>query len=327
MQLWFLLQDFMRIKLLPAFTLLMGLLGMVQPAAAQNYVCMETTLGNICMQLLPESAPLTVANFLKYVNDGDYTNSLIHRTVPGFIIQGGSIYGLASNLGSPVPTDPPVKNEFSKSNLRGTVAMAKVADNPNSATSQWFINLADNSANLDAQNSGFTVFANIVLGMDLADKIAGLPLGNIGGGNIVPINVPPTATQFTVEDLVLVKRAYATTTLPGSIKPYQCSAASVGDTFTEFCGTYLSFPVAVDGVLYEATLNLSKSSPNLVFTVDRSKLKSIANTGQERAVFNSSTGILTLPSVRSGANAFNNVLLLLTNTGTLEFTLKSFVAR
>lgn len=139
-------------------------------------------------------APLTVQNFRNYANEGDYLNSIIHRSVPGFIVQGGGFTanGLNTVLSqtptsgaaaiSVISTDPPVPNEFnpSRSNLRGTIAMAKLGSNPNSATSQWFFNLADNAANLDNQNGGFTVFGQVLSQTDLAplDAIATLPWFN-----------------------------------------------------------------------------------------------------------------------------------------------------
>ena len=141
-----------------------------------------------------EGAPLTVQNFRNYVNEGDYTNSIIHRSVPGFIVQGGgfTVNGLSNALAqSPpnpaaaialVPSDATVQNEFSpkRSNLRGTIAMAKLGGNPNSATNQWFFNLADNSANLDTQNGGFTVFGQVIGASDLGavDAIAAVPVFN-----------------------------------------------------------------------------------------------------------------------------------------------------
>ncbi|MDX2214382.1 MAG: peptidylprolyl isomerase [Oculatellaceae cyanobacterium bins.114] len=145
-------------------------------------------------------APLTVQNFRNYVNDGDYTNSIIHRSEPGFVVQGGGFTGnglstvLAQtpNSGAAaigvIPTDPPVQNEFSpnRSNLRGTIAMAKLGNNPNSATNQWFFNLANNSggsASLDTQNGGFTVFGQVLGATDLAviDAIATVPRFNATG--------------------------------------------------------------------------------------------------------------------------------------------------
>ncbi|HPD14740.1 MAG TPA: peptidylprolyl isomerase [Planctomycetota bacterium] len=132
----------------------------------------NTTLGVITVMLYDGDTPITVANFLKYVSDGDYNSTVIHRSVPSFVIQGGSY---AYPTWTEIPTDPPIQNEFLHSNIRGTIAMAKVEGNPNSATSSWFFNLADNSANLDQQNGGFTVFGYVIDGMSVVDAIAALP--------------------------------------------------------------------------------------------------------------------------------------------------------
>ena len=133
-----------------------------------------------------EGAPISVQNFLNYVEDGDYVDSIIHRSVSGFVVQGGGfvVEGLDDSLAdppsavTPVPTDPPIQNEFSpdRSNTRGTLAFARVGGVVDSATSQWFFNLADNSANLDNQNGGFTVFGEVVSAADLVpvDAIADL---------------------------------------------------------------------------------------------------------------------------------------------------------
>jgi cyclophilin family peptidyl-prolyl cis-trans isomerase len=137
-----------------------------------------------------QGAPLSVRNFLGYVNSGAYRNSIIHRSIPTFIVQGGGyvVNGLASTLANPanavteVVESPPVLNEFSvgRSNTRGTLALAKLGGNPNSGTSQWFFNLGDNASNLDAQNGGFTVFGEVQSAADLVavDGIAARPTFN-----------------------------------------------------------------------------------------------------------------------------------------------------
>ena len=124
-------------------------------------------------------APATIANFIEYIEDGAYDNSIIHRSIPGFIIQGGGF--AVENLGIvAIPENDPVENEFSseRSNVRGTIAMAKQDGDPDSATNQWFFNLADNSENLDNQNGGFTVFGEILndSGLESIDAIAALPI-------------------------------------------------------------------------------------------------------------------------------------------------------
>ncbi|MCF6264145.1 MAG: peptidylprolyl isomerase [Xanthomonadales bacterium] len=167
-------------------------------------VIMKTSLGDIEIELFDDVAPGTVENFLKYVNDGDYEDSFIHRSVPGFIIQGGG-FAFKNNTVVNVPTDSPITNEFNRSNLRGTISMAKLGGNPNSATSQWFINIADNT-NLDGddgQGGGFfTVFGQVIASsMNVVDAIAALnrvnaggalgelPVRNYAGGNILRENL------------------------------------------------------------------------------------------------------------------------------------------
>jgi uncharacterized protein (TIGR03437 family) len=143
----------------------------------------QTNLGDIDVVLLPESAPVTVANFLKYVNRGVYEKSIIHRSVnnPRFVIQGGGFRWL-DNRTQEIPNDGPIQNEFRISNTRGTMAMAKLGDNPNSATTQWFFNLVDNAATLDGQNGGFTVFARVADDASLAvmDEISRVRIFNGG---------------------------------------------------------------------------------------------------------------------------------------------------
>ncbi len=139
---------------------------------------MQTSLGNIQIQLYDTLTPKTVANFLTYVKSGAYNDSFIHRSVPGFVIQGGGYDWINGKLVQ-IKTQPAVVNEFAASNVRGTIAMAKVSGNVNSATDQWFFNLADNSSNLDNQNGGFTAFGRVVgNGMAVADDIAALKVYN-----------------------------------------------------------------------------------------------------------------------------------------------------
>lgn len=144
-----------------------------------------TVLGDICIEMLdgPGEAPDTVANFLRYVARGDYDQSFFHRSIPGlvmpgvvgFIIQGGGFTWTPEDGYQRVPQAPPILNEPGISNLRGTVAMAKLPGDPDSATSQWFINLADNPG-LDLPVAGeFTVFARVVdEDMPVVDAIAAL---------------------------------------------------------------------------------------------------------------------------------------------------------
>lgn len=153
------------------------------PATA--LVRMHTTHGTIDVELYGAHAAGTVNNFLSYVRSGAYTGTVFHRSVKNFVIQAGYVAWPASGQLDFVPTGAPIVNEYSaaRPNVRGTIAMAKIGGNPNSATSQWFFNLADNTTVLGpAQNGGFTVFGKATPpSLAVIDKIASLPLVNAGG--------------------------------------------------------------------------------------------------------------------------------------------------
>jgi cyclophilin family peptidyl-prolyl cis-trans isomerase len=184
---------------------------------ANSVVRFSSNVGDIDMELFDTETPLTVTNFLSYVNAGRYNQSFIHRSVPGFVIQGGG-FGLNGTTVLPVPTNAAVPNEPGISNLRGTVAMAKLGSSPDSATSQWFINLKDNSQNLDEQNGGFTVFGRVVgNGMAVADRIAAFAtynatadLGEAFGA------LPLQSANLTINNLILFSTVRA---LPAGAKP------------------------------------------------------------------------------------------------------------
>jgi cyclophilin family peptidyl-prolyl cis-trans isomerase len=134
---------------------------------------MHTSQGEIKINLFDQQTPITVANFLSYVDDESYNNTVIHRSISDFIIQGGGF--TYSDDFDAIETKSAITNEPVLSNVTRTIAMAKVSDDENSATSQWFFNMADNSANLDLQNGGFTVFGEITAdSQETLDNIASL---------------------------------------------------------------------------------------------------------------------------------------------------------
>ncbi len=192
------------------------------PAPASTIIEMRFNLGltsapfdTVFIELFDDT-PATRDNFLNYVNDGDFTDVLMHRLVPGFVLQGG---GFDLDL-NPIPTDPPVVNEFGRSNLRGTIAMAKLGGDPDSATSQFFFNLANNSANLDNQNGGFTVFARVLgNGMTLIDAFAGLSTINLGGAftNLPVLPGPSGNTPVFMESVTVTRLRIGDTDLDGDI--------------------------------------------------------------------------------------------------------------
>jgi cyclophilin family peptidyl-prolyl cis-trans isomerase len=146
-------------------------------------VVLETNFGNIVIELFSSQAPITVDNFLGYVNSGFYDYLLFHRVIAGFMIQGGAYYLYDGDIYFWPPDQPPIINESYNglSNLRGTIAMARTSD-PNSANSQFFINQVDNLL-LDHANAadgfGYCVFGQVVAGMDVVDAIAQVPTCNL----------------------------------------------------------------------------------------------------------------------------------------------------
>jgi len=150
-------------------------------SANATIVEFQTSQGNIQVNLFDEDTPKTVENFLAYVNDGAYTDSIIHRSVPDFIIQSGGYTFNGSEI-TEITKQPAVINEPVFSNVKGTIAMAKLSNDANSATSEWFFNVENNSANLDQQNAGFTVFGQIRQ-EDIAtmEAIANISTCNAGG--------------------------------------------------------------------------------------------------------------------------------------------------
>jgi cyclophilin family peptidyl-prolyl cis-trans isomerase len=143
-------------------------------------VRMSTNLGVIQIKLLQEHKPISAANYMFHMNNGDYDNMMMTRSVPGFVVQMGSLKINGSDELFEPASGPMIQNEFTKngviSNTRGTIAYAKSGGNPNSATNQFFFNLGDNSGNLDNQNGGFTVFATVkdAASQAVVDAIAAL---------------------------------------------------------------------------------------------------------------------------------------------------------
>ncbi len=221
---------------------------------AETAVRLETTKGNIDIQLFPSLAPQAVANFLSYVNAGDYDNMAFHRLVSGFVLQGGSLKVVAAPRSfASIPSRPPAVNEPGISNLRGMISSAKVGarnstavltsgsvprddsfgyvGNPDSATTDFFVNLGNNASNLDNQNGGFTAFGRVVnSGMTVVDSIATLPTGSYLNNNTtstydasldkriildgsftafsgIPMNASPAPTDMDVNKTVKVIKA------------------------------------------------------------------------------------------------------------------------
>lgn len=183
----------------------------------------RTNVGNFEVNLFDQTTPETVRNFLEYVNSGAYANNVVHRAQRSFVVQAGGFQYNGSIPLDNVPAGTPVVNEPVLSNVRGTIAMAKLESDPNSATNQWFFNLVDNSSNLDVTNSGFTVFGQVIGdGMEVVDGIAAIQTFNLGGAaNSIPLrnytatdltnDVDPTDEHFVIITDVVVTNADAVT--------------------------------------------------------------------------------------------------------------------
>jgi peptidyl-prolyl cis-trans isomerase A (cyclophilin A) len=283
-------------------------------SASATTVRVITSLGNFSIELFDDVTPVTVANFLNYVNSGRFNGTLIHRSVSNFIIQGGSFsFDASSRKIVSVATDAAIQNEFNVPNTRGTVAMAKLGGDPNSATSGWFVNLADNRENLDSQNGGFTVFGRVIGdGMTVVDSIAAQPTFTLAG-----------LTDFPL--INYVSGAIVTSNFVNIAIAVEEEPAPAPNYFDEVTGL---LRVTVDaGTLGLASMafSITATEPNVVVQLDLSSVEVLTETVAKIATFDAKTGRLVLPElVVSGEVAFRNLSFILSDTEQLSFTLESF---
>jgi len=259
-----------RIQIL-SLALIISLLLALPTVTLATTVRMQTNLGTIDIDLFDEGAPLTVANFLRYVENGKYSHSFFHRSIDNFIIQGGGYtWDNVTNSPNEVQQYAPVVNEFSadRSNLRGTIAMAKLEGDPDSATNQWFFNLADNSANLDNQNSGFTVFGQVkAICLPVIDSIEALQTGNAGGAfsHLPLVSLPEAGVR--AENLVIISSAkvlptddadddsdrvfnYLETAYPSYISPSSPPSGTAAGYYYRYYSQTKAYVGTKDGKLY-----------------------------------------------------------------------------
>lgn len=283
-------------------------------ATAQTIVRVNTSVGSFSLQLYDDVAPVTVRNFVNYVITGRYDGTFIHRSEPGFVIQGGWLTPGVEDVipFRPIRLGPMIVNEFSRSNVRGTIAMAKQDGNPDSATSQWFINLADNTG-LDTTNAGFTVFGEVMGdGMAIVDAIAGLQRGNIGD---FPFSFPIINYdgEFTRTNLVYVNM---TVTSGDYQLPNRLSAAGDRVTIRVFgnsAGTA------------EVDLRIVQTEPEVVVEVDTDSIVPLNTVETGFSVFDPEGGQLLIPELAVGEDVvYRNLLFNLSDPANLRFTLQSY---
>ncbi|MBK6958665.1 MAG: peptidylprolyl isomerase [Nitrosomonas sp.] len=293
------------------FTCLFSLSTITQ---ANPVACFNTNMGQFCIELFETQTPITSANFLNYIDSEAYKNGIFHRSVPGFVIQGGGfkiVDGIDEKTLEPVNTFPPITNEFKISNTRGTVAMAKLSGNPNSATSQWFVNLADNSGpgDLDTQNGGFTVFGRVIFdGMNVIDAIEKLPIANLGGNLKEAPLKDFDGSHVSFSNFV------------------QIDHAAVTNAVGVFNESILSFAVDIGtGEALAVNLRLIEDNPAYVFELEPVSIASLPTIPTSIATFSSGSGQLHIPSVMINASTVvKNVLMQLSDAKSFQFTLISY---
>ena len=282
---------------------------------AGTIVRVSTSIGDFSIELFNDSAPVTVRNFLKYVERNAYNGTYFHRVIDDFVAQGGA-YRFQPYVGPiDVPTDPPIMNELNVSNSRGTIAMAKLDGDPDSATNQWFVNIADN-VNLDTLNGGFTVLG-VVLGdgMTIVDAIDNQPTVNLG---------------YKAESAPYVKTAYTDPTdfvyMNVEVVTRYSGAPHVFETNPGLLITSVDIDNGAD--LLSMNFSVIQSEEDLVIQVNSDSVMRRRGPVEGVASFNSTNGEFRIPllEVNSGNEVLvaRNVIFKLTNTSPVEFTLESF---
>lgn len=297
-----------------------GLVTASSAVHANTFVRVSTSYGDLTLELFDDVAPITVQNFLNYVNRGDYNGTFFGRSIPGFVLQGGSYYfDQGPKL---IETDPPIVNEFSVSNTRGTIAMAKLAGDPDSAKSAFFINLVDNSATLDVDNGGYTVFGQVLGdGMNVVDAIAALP--TFAPGSAFP-NLPlRNYTDPSANTLILANNFV---TINTEVVQRHSAAISV---FESQSGLLMTTIDGGEGVgLLSLNLSLLTDRDGIVFKLNEDSVVSLQHVPDGSASFSLDDYRLRIPTLELNINGSvtlaTDVVLLVSDADNLEFTLESF---
>lgn len=283
---------------------------------AGTIVRVSTSIGDFSIELLDETAPITVQNFLNYVNRNDYNGTYFHRVVDDFVAQGAA-YRFELFVGPiDIPLDPHIQNEFTGvSNTRGTVAMARISGQPDSATNQWFVNIEDNT-DLDTVDGGFTVFGHVLGdGMQIVDALDDLPTIDLG---VKASDAPYWTTPYTDPRDFVFMNVEVVRRLSGAPHVLETGSGllitSVDiDNGSELISMNFNSVPAGDDVVIQA--NLESVIPR------RGPLEGVAT-------FSSADGRLRIPSLEVNMDGnviiVSNVVFALTNTSPVQFTLESF---
>lgn len=308
--------------------MLVGGLAFGSVVQAEPLVRISTSYGSFTIELFDEAAPDTVSNFLGYVDRGDYARSLFHRSETDFVVQAGAyqwqrdcVTGMdpATCSVSAIPSPGNVRNEPGASNTRGTLAMAKLGGAPDSANSQWFVNLADNTG-LDEQNGGFTVFARVLGdGLAVADAINDLPVINVGGeAQQLPVrDFDAQQSQLPVEANLVLINMHRVERFSSAVNVFEYGTALLN--------------MAVDaGELGHLSLNmrLIDDGPELVFEIIPDSIVPLAIEPAGKGVFDAAEQRLRLPQVELNNNGqvsvINNVVMRMADAAQLRFVVESY---
>lgn len=262
------------------------------------------------MQLESQAAPNTVDNFLAYVHSGAYNNTFIHRSVSNFVIQSGG-YILNDDLTARKITSlGNIINEYSISNIEGTVAMAKLGGDPDSATSEWFINLSDNADNLDNQNGGFTVFASVIdSDMSIVEQFASYTSYSIGSGatsnvfSSTPLKNYASGNSIQKENFVLFSQA---TQVPSYSENLLDGVVDVDD-----------------GRHFRVKMQMISASP-ITIQLEMQSIEQVNQSSEQNMRFDANSASLTIPSLFIDASVrLNQLVFNLSDAATFQFVLSS----
>ncbi|HEY3763162.1 MAG TPA: peptidylprolyl isomerase [Verrucomicrobiae bacterium] len=256
---------------------------------AGTIVQFRTAIGDVEIELYDQDKPITVQNFLSYLKGGYYQNGFAHRLALGFVLQGGG-YGITNNTIYPITTFPPIVDEFGVgqkySNIYGTIAMAKLGGNTNSATSQWYINLANNTS-LDSADTNdlFCVFGHVISGTNVLNKFnnfvnwnslpapspTNLVLNNYYSAplNTLPVlssNFPPTTNSFVFVDVSLLQIGIQTI---GNTKQISWNSATGLTNLVEYTTNFTTWNTlaTTNGTGARMTVTDTPAAPNRFYRV------------------------------------------------------------
>lgn len=291
---------------------------------ANTFVRVSTTYGDFTLELFDDAAPITVQNFLNYVNRGDYNGTFINRLVPGFVVQGGSYYFQPFVGPVAIATDPAIVNETSIPNTRGTIAMARLFGQPNSATSAFFINVDDNSdsigTNLDTLDGGYAVFGRVLGdGINVIDAINAVPVASPAPGSAfqeLPLRnyaFPEviTANKFITLNMEVVQRHSAAISLFEYNSGLLMTSINGGDSIG----------------LLSLNFSLLTDRDDIVFKLNMDSLVALQAIPDGAASFSLEDNRLRIPTIELNNNGnivvATDAVLLLTDADNFEFTLES----